>query len=142
MELFMQAVMSFLAVTTLGIILCVPGRFLVYSGAAGAIGWTVYIGMQKMNENALFSMFLASFLVALASHLLARHCKAPVTVFLIPGILPLVPGVGVFRIADAMIQENNAMAGSYFVYTVQMAGMIAVAILIVDTIFKIIGRRA
>lgn len=140
MDLLIQAVMSFVAVVTLGMIFGVPRRFLIHSGAVGALGWVLYTALGKTAGGEMTSMFLTAFAVAMVSHLSARICKAPVTIFLIPGILPLVPGVGVYRIAYYMIQESNAVAGYYLMYTLQMAGMIAVAILIADTIFKIIGR--
>ncbi|MGI6070094.1 MAG: threonine/serine exporter family protein [Blautia sp.] len=141
MEILLQAAASFGAVVTLGLIFCVPKRFLVYSGLAGALGWTTYIVVREICGNGMLVMFFAALLVALASHLFARSCKAPVTVFLITGILPLVPGVGVYRIVYYLLAGDNPMAGYYFIYTLQMAGMIAVAILIMDTVFKIIGQK-
>lgn len=142
MELLIQAVMSFGAVATLAMIFGVPRRFLIQSGFTGALGWVFYVALGETGNGDMLNMFVAAFAVAIASHLFARFCKAPVTIFLIPGILPLVPGVGVYRIAYYMIQESTAVAGYYLMYTLQMAGMIAVAILIADTFFKIIGRRA
>lgn len=85
-------------------------------------------------------MFTAALLVAIVSHLFARIFKAPVTVFLVPGILPLVPGVGMYRIIYYILQENSTMAGYYFLYTLQMAGMIAIAIFVTDTFFKILRK--
>lgn len=141
MYLVFQAIASFIAVATLGMMLCVPRRFLFHSGLTGALGWTVYMALEQYFSGEMLNMFLAAFLVALVSQIFARTCKAPVTIFLITGILPLVPGVGVYRIVYYMILESNRTASYYFVYTLQIAGMIAVAILLVDTIFKIIGGK-
>lgn len=139
----LQSIGSFLAVVTLSLIFYVPRRFLCYAGIAGALGWLTYLGLQALSSNEMLDMFAASLLVALFSHVFARIFKTPVTMFLIPGILPLVPGVGMYRIVYFMLLENSAMAGYYFFYTLQMAGMIAIAIFIMDTIVKMItsGRR-
>lgn len=141
MELLLQAAAAFVAVVTLGVIFSVPRRFLSYSGFVGSLGWTAYMGMQKICGNGMLVMFLSALMVAFLSHLIARICKAPVTVFLITGILPLVPGVGVYRIAYYFLLGDNSMAGFYFIYTLQMASMIAVAILLIDTATKIIGKK-
>lgn len=138
--LLIHALGSFVAVVTLSLIFYVPKRFLIYSGIVGSIGWTVYIGLMETGLNEMLDMFTAALLVAVVSHLFARGKKAPVTVFLIPGILPLVPGVGMYRIVYYILQENSAVAGYYFLYTLQMAGMIAIAIFITDTFFKILGK--
>lgn len=76
------------------------------------------------------------------SHIFARWKKAPVTLFLIPGLLPLVPGIGMYRMVYCFLLEDNggSMASYYFVYTLQMAGMIAIAIFITDTFFKAFFR--
>lgn len=140
-QFLFQAVASFLAVVTLSLIFYVPKHFLMYAGITGAIGWTVYLGLLELSANEMLDMFTASLLVALIAHIFARIFKTPVTIFLIPGILPLVPGVGMYRIVYFILQENSSMAGYYFFYTLQMAGMIAIAIFIMDTLVKIITSR-
>ena len=64
--------------------------------------------------------------------------KAPVIIFLVPGVLPLVPGVGVYRVVYYLLLENSSMSGYYFLYTLQMAGMIAIAIFLTDTLFRVL----
>jgi len=81
-------------------------------------------------------MFFATLIVALISHSFARMLKTPVTLFLIAGILPLVPGVGMYRMVYNLIIGENGLAMFYFSETMQIAGMIAVAIFIMDTIFR------
>lgn len=137
-QIIMQTIGSFLAVVTLSLIFYVPKKFLFYAGIAGAVGWVVYLEMEKLTPNRMIGMFAAAFLVALISHIFARIFKSPVTIFLIPGILPLVPGVGMYRIVYFILQEDSNMAGYYFFYSLQMAGMIAIAIFITDTLVKII----
>ncbi|WP_434311657.1 threonine/serine exporter family protein [Hominifimenecus sp. rT4P-3] len=129
------------AVITLGLIFCVPKRFLIYSGFTGMVGWCVYQILLGTGFDEMFSMFLPALLVAVVSHLFARFFKAPVTIFLVPGILPLVPGVGMYRIVYSILQEQSAAASYYFLYTLQTAAMIAIAIFITDTFFKIINRK-
>ncbi len=140
MTLFSHAVGAFGAVVTLGLIFCVPRRFLVRAGLVGAAGWCVYQALLAAGAHEMSAMFVSAMLAAVISHLFARRFKAPVTIFLVPGILPLVPGVGMYRIVYSVFQEDNAAASHYFLYTLQIAAMIAIAIFITDTFFKILWR--
>ena len=126
---------------TLSLIFCVPRRFLIWAGLTGAAGWCVYQGLLQIHTGEMPSMFLAALLVAVVSHLFARRFKAPVSIFLVPGVLPLVPGVGMYRIVYYILQEESATASYYFLYTLQMAAMIAIAIFITDTLFKIWSKQ-
>lgn len=134
--MLIQVIGAFLAVLTMSVILSVPRKFLFYSSAVGAIGWFVYLLMLKAGAVETMGIFVATLAVALISHSFARIFKAPVTVFLIPAILPTVPGVGMYRIVYYMIIGDRNMTGFYFSQTLQIAGMIAIAIFIMDTVFR------
>ena len=70
------------------------------------------------------------------SHILARTLKAPVTIFLVPGILPLVPGGPIYRSVYYFINDNSGLGNMYFTQTLQIAGAIAMSIFIMDSIFR------
>ena len=85
--------------------------------------------------------FLAAFLVAILSQIFARVSRAPVTLYLVTGILPLVPGVSMYRTVYYLLQSNQELTMHYFSYTLQIAGMIALAIFVVDSFFKRIYQK-
>lgn len=136
-----QVIGSFIAVVSFAIIIGVPRKFLVHAGIVGAIGWFVYLLLLKFDLSPVSAMFYAALVVALISHSFARIMKTPVTLFLIAGILPLVPGVGMYRIVYNLITNNNSLAMYYLSETMQLAGMIALAIFIMDTIFRIFQKN-
>ena len=136
-----QIIGAFIAVLTLSVLFSIPKKFLIYSGIVGAIGWFVYLISMHNGYKETTSVFIATLVVALISHTFARVFKAPVTVFLIPGIIPMVPGVGMYRIVYSMISEDHAMSGFYFTNTLQIAGLIAIAIFIMDTVFRVFQKK-
>jgi len=81
--------------------------------------------------------FLSALVISLMAHLFARIFKAPVTVFLIAGILPTVPGAGMYRAVYYMIADDRAQSSFYLMQTLEIAGVIALAIFIVDAVFRI-----
>ncbi len=63
--------------------------------------------------------------------MLAILLKAPVTVFLLTGIFPLVPGAGIYYTAYYFIQNNNALALSNGISTFKIAVVLATGIALV-----------
>ncbi len=133
---------AFIAVVSFSGLVGVPSRYLFYAGTTGAVGWGVYMaGMEWFGLTTVMATFVSVLVIALMSHIYARICRAPVTVFLIAGILPLVPGAGMYRIAFYIMSGDNAMTAYYGRETLQIAGMIALAIFIMDSLFKLMQRK-
>ena len=59
----------------------------------GFVGWYVYL-LFLSDTGPVMANFFGSLALAIMAHVFARTFKAPVTVFLIPGLLILVPGAG------------------------------------------------
>ncbi len=137
--MIVQVIGAFVAVITLATILSIPRKFLVTTGSISALSWFVYLVCRDFKVSVAMSTLAATLAIALVSHLLARLRKAPVTIFLIPGILPLVPGINTYRIGYYLIQDDGAQASYYFNLTLQVAGMIAIGIFIMDTFFRIMN---
>lgn len=139
--MLVQVVGAFVAVVAASVTFGVSKKFLIYSGLAGAVSWFVYLLFLRNNANELIAVFAATLVSALLSHIFARALKAPVTIFQIPAILPTVPGVGMYRTVYYMIMGDKEMTGYYFSKTLQIAGMIAIGIFIMDTVFRTFMRK-
>ena len=137
MATVIQVIGAFLAVVTIAVLNGVPKKYLIYSGTVGAAGWAVYLLMRYLEINEAMSMFMATLVVAVVSHVYARLLKAPVTLFLVCGILPLVPGVAMYRVVYYLLISDTVTAGHYAVTTVSVTGAIALAVFFVDTVFKL-----
>lgn len=133
--MILQVVGAFAAVVAVSITFGVSKRFLLYSGFAGAFSWFIYLVFLESGFSELMGVFVATLVSALISHIFARILKAPVTVFQIPAILPTVPGVGMYRTVYYMIIGDREMSGFYLAQTLQIAGMIAIGIFVMDTFF-------
>jgi len=141
LELIFQVISAFIGVVALAILFQVPKQYLLPAGITGASGWFAELVTENLLDNPVFSTFLAALLVAVMSQIFARVSKAPVTVYLVTGILPLVPGIGMYRTVYYLLQSNGELTSYYLSYTLQIAGMIALAIFIVDSFFKILYRK-
>lgn len=131
---------AFLGVLSFSVLLEVPKKYLACAGAVGAVGGFVYLFAGEMGASEVLATFLSAFTIALISHLFARIFKTPVTVFLIPGIVPTVPGGGMYHIGYYLFQQDAAKTGYYITSTLQLAGAIAIALFIVDAAFRIFQK--
>ena len=70
-----------------------------------------------------------------------RIFRAPVSVFLVPGILPLVPGTSIYNSVYYVIRNSREESMYYLVETLQIAGAIALAVFLMDSVFKLVGKK-
>lgn len=137
MENLYQVIGAFLAVAATAVLNGVPKKYLLYSGTVGAAGWAVYLLLLFLRLSETPAMFLSALIVAMLSHVYARVLKAPVTLFLVCGIFPLVPGVSMYRVAYYLMVSDAEAAGLYAGKVISITGAIALAVFFVDTVFKL-----
>ena len=105
--MLIQVIGAFFSVVAFSFLLHVPRKYIIWAGFTGAVGWWIYLFLIGTNLSVAMSTFLSGCLVSLCGQIFARVLKAPVTIFVIPGILPLVPGAGMFRIAHSVIRSDG-----------------------------------
>ena len=126
---------AFVAIYAFSFLLETPKKYVLRAAIVGALGALAYLVGVETGLGAVLSSFISALLVALLSHTFARIFKAPVTLFLVAGILPTVPGTGMYQTVHFIIEGDQQMMSYYFTQTLEIAGVIALAIFIVDTVF-------
>ena len=106
-----QLVAAFVGTVGFSVLFGAPRRYYVTCGLAGMAGWAVYL-LVAAGHSVVGAAFFAALTVAAISHVMARLCRCPVTVFLICGIIPLVPGGGIFWTAYYIVTEQLRMAAT------------------------------
>ncbi len=128
---------AFLAIYAFAIVLETPKKYLWCAGTVSAVGWFVYLLSQQIGTDDVMATFLSATAISIVSHIFARVFRAPVTVFLVAGILPTVPGAGMYRIAASFIAGDSGMAAQNLIVTLELAGVIAMGIFLVDAVFRL-----
>lgn len=136
LSLIIKIMGVFLSVFAFSIYLETPKKHIIKAGLVGAMGGFVYLMALQLNKGDVFATFLSAFVVSIVSHIFARMFKTPVTLFLVAGILPTVPGAGMYRIVHHILIEDEAKAAYYMIQTLEIAGAIALAIFLVDSVFR------
>lgn len=107
---------------------------LVASIGAGA-GWLIYL-VSGSFVGVVGQNLIAAVAVALFAEFISRVMKTPSTIFIIVGILPMVPGGGIYYTMEYCIQGNNEMFISKGLQTLAVAGAIAVGVSIASAIYR------
>lgn len=140
-DLILAVLGSFIAIIGFAVLVETPRKYVLHSGIAGACGGGVYFFSVQNGLDVVSASFLSALAISLLAHIFARVFKAPVTVFLIGGILPTVPGAGMYRTVYYIIADDRTHAAYYLVQTLEIAGVIALAIFIVDALFRLGLRK-
>ena len=119
----------------------VPAAFYLRCGVIGGCGWLCYRLLMAAGLTAIPAVFCATVLVVFLSRLSAVVRRCPVTLFLVPGIFPLVPGVGIYWTAYYLVTDRSALASQQGSVTLRSAVAIVLGILLVLELPQGLFRR-
>lgn len=108
----------------------VPKAYYPYCGLIGGAGWLLYCLLTTECSSPEATLF-AAILVVLLSRLFAVKERCPVTIFLISGIFPLVPGGGIYWTAYYIVTGEMELAAEKGFAAVKVAVAIVLAIVFV-----------
>ena len=129
--MILQIVLAFIGTMGFSIIFNVPRKELLLCGIAGAAGWAVYRLIFDISPDLVVAaIFFGAITVTCISRVLSFARKMPVTVYMIPGIIPLVPGAGIYYTMFQAVMGENTRALMLGIETLRNAGVIAVGLLI------------
>jgi uncharacterized membrane protein YjjB (DUF3815 family) len=111
----------------------IPRRELCFCGITGAAGWLARgIILFFFPGATVLGAFAGTLTLTVISRVLSYARKTPVLVYLIGGILPLVPGAGIYYTMYELVMTNDTLkAMEYGIETVKITGVIAIGIMCV-----------
>ncbi len=118
--LFIRLRLSRLPVIAVSTAVC----FLTYLAA-------LHFGVSEFTANAVAAM-----VTALLSEICAVWLKAPVTVFLIPSLLPLIPGAHLYYAIEGFFKNDPMQGLSHLTTLLQAIGGLVLGITVVSAIFR------
>ncbi|RUS49043.1 threonine/serine exporter family protein [Cohnella sp. AR92] len=135
-----QILTSFVAAAGFAILFNVPARNLAYCGLAGMVGWMAYRSLIEMNVDPIPATLVGSFAVSVLSQTFARLFKTPVIVFLISGIVPLVPGGTAYDAMRNVVQNQYDIAVQLAFQAFMLSGSIAFGIMFSEVFDQLIRK--
>lgn len=135
-----QTVAALVGTMGFAVLFGVPRNQYLSTGIVGAVGWAMFFCISKFTDiSVIENTFLTSVVVVILSRCMARIRKCPVTVFMICGLFPLIPGAGVFWTTYYVTsyQLRPALSAGLTALSVTLAIVLAV---IVVSGFQKLGR--
>ena len=122
---FLPVLYAFIASLGFGGLYNLHGRApLFWAAAGGALGWLAYL-ITLLAFPDVFAGFVSAAVVAAYAEVLARVQKRTVTTYLLIGIIPMVPGAGIYHTAYALVSRNMEAFTLRGMQTLALAGAIA-----------------
>lgn len=141
-KLIFHFVISATATCCFAVLFNAPGRVLLSAGVAGGLGWATFVWLRySIFLSSINANLVAAVVIALAAEIFARREKKPVTMYVVPALLVLVPGYSIFRAMNMFLNDHVPEGLAILLRAVTEASAIAVGIVIVGIGAKVVKGR-
>lgn len=127
--MILQFILCTFATLSFAVLFGAPKKELAFCGLTGATGWLVYLICLELNSSTTIANLIATIALTVISRTIAAMRKNPVTVYLISGIFPLVPGAGIYYTSYYFIMNESSECLSAGANTIKVAGAIVLGII-------------
>ena len=138
MNLVSQFVLALFATMGFAVIFRVPARHIPACVIVGALGWVTYLITDYNIDSPTIACFFGACMVGLCSAISAHIFKEAMTIFIIPGILCLVPGANIFYTMEALLRSDIEKMAEVGIQTILMAGAIAMGLLAMGAVINVV----
>lgn len=140
-DFIIQFVVAIFATVGFAIIFNAPKRELLFCGFTGAVAWLVYYILTVTESiGVVAASLIASIILTIIARIFAVVRRNPVTVYLMAGIFPLVPGAGIYYTAYYMISGSDQF-GAKGIETLEIALAIVFGIIFGSAIPQIVFQK-
>jgi len=138
MTIFIECLYSFIGSFCFGIIFNIKGSKLLFAALGGALSQVSFMLLAFVFTSEITQYFFATIIIAFYAEIMARIKKAPATVFLVPSIIPLVPGGMMYYSMEYCISGQINEFFTLLLKTIGVAGSLAIGILVVSSFNKLL----
>lgn len=130
MTFIAQILAATIGTVAFSVLFSVPRKYYPYCGLIGGASWLVY-GLFSEFTSIYAATLAATIVVVFLSRLTAVFKRCPVTIFLIPGVFPLVPGAHLYWTSYYIVTSDLSQALEHGYMAVKMAVAIVLGIVLV-----------
>ena len=133
LEFWIQMLTAVIGTVGFSLIFRVRTIHLPFAALGGLITYFVYYSLEQIGWNLFLISFLGAVAGAVYSEIAARIRRAPVIVFVLPSMVPIIPGGALYRTMDALINERydalfNNFGGTVSIGLGMAGGIVAVSV--------------
>lgn len=115
----------------------VPVKKIIPASVGGMLSWLLYLLLKDRVVSVFYLLVLVGAFAATYSEIAAKIAKTPATLFLLPALIPLVPGGSAYYAMLGLVQNRFDDMRRYALLTGQWAVGLAAGICVVAVIRQI-----
>lgn len=132
-----QLLTAFLGALGFSILFHIHGVRLLVAALGGLLTWAFYLWVSRFDPSVLIVNILAACFSAAYAELMARLLKSPATIFVIPSVIPLVPGGSLYYAMYSAVTGDTLAFARYSSLTWNAALGIAIGIAVVTSLCRL-----
>lgn len=113
-----------------------PRKAVTAACVLGGLSYVVY-DICCENISLISGYFFGTLFISVFAEVLARVRKIPALIYITPGVIPLVPGVGLYRTMRLFVDGDTYAGIEKCVETLACAGIMAVAIALPPMLIRV-----
>ena len=138
-QAYLQIFMGILGSFGFSILYNVRGGKLFLTALGGGLGWTLFLLLGSRFPGEPLRYFICAAVVTFYAEILARLMKTPATTFLIPSLIPMIPGGALYRTMRFAVEKNWSDCLTQAFYTFRLALALAMGVAAVLTVYNVYG---
>ena len=127
-QILIQLVTAFIGSLGFGLLFGLRVKHLFWAAFGGMIAWGIYLGVYALIPELFLANLCASVFAVTYAELMAHLRKCPATLFVVTGVVPMVPGGTLYRTMDFAVNGDLETASVYGHKTLIVALAIAAGI--------------
>ena len=127
-QILIQLVTAFIGSLGFGLLFGLRVKHLFWAAFGGMIAWGIYLGVYALIPELFLANLCASVFAVTYAELMAHLRKCPATLFVVTGVVPMVPGGTLYRTMDFAVNGDLETAAVYGHKTLIVALAIAAGI--------------
>lgn len=126
-----EIILAAAGATGFGLLFGIRGKKIWFITLNSAFAWYVYLLIGKYSGNLILAMFIVTVLVGMVSGIIALFIKCPLMVFIIPILIPFIPGATLYYVMYDIVNQLPEL-NERFTLLLSQVGAIALGILVAE----------
>lgn len=133
-----QVLTGFLGSLGFSILFHIRGKKLIIASLGGLMSWSVFLVLAPVLPSEAMRYFFAASAVTVYAEVFARIIKTPTTTFLVPSLIPLIPGGALYYTMNYALNEQWPAFAAKAVDTLGLAFSLSLGMIAVTTLTRIL----
>lgn len=136
-QLILPCLYSLIASIAFGVQFNIKLRHMIMAGIGGTLTQFIFLAFELSGTAEMLCYFFSAVAVSMYSEIMARRLHVPVNMYLVVGIIPLVPGGYIYNTMITLIGGDVESFSHQFAETVGIAGSIAMGVFAVSALVRL-----